>query len=79
MENDTQREMTLREWCQRLPKTHLVNRELNALEREKDELEGKLREAEKILNQVTQSTAYKQCREAERIAKNLAKPKGEPC
>lgn len=34
MSNTTQREMTLKEWTGRLSKSHLVNRELQALEAE---------------------------------------------
>ena len=41
---------------------------INKLSLNFQELEDRVKRAEKIVNQVTQSTAYQQCREAERIA-----------
>ena len=31
-EGTVEREMTLREWCAKLPESHLANRQLNAIE-----------------------------------------------
>ena len=41
--DNSQREMTLTEWCARLPEFHLVNRQLAALEKRIAELERRNR------------------------------------
>jgi hypothetical protein len=69
MSDETQREMTLQEWCDRLPKIHLVNTELSALRQQVAELDARLSAYREALEKILDNNRHCNPRDAADIAR----------